>query len=729
VTKGFFKELRRRRVFRAGALYIIGAWVVLQVADLAFPGLGIPENAIRFVWAGAIALLPAALLLGWRFDIAKGRLVRTPPAGQDDLRGIGRADYVLLTATGLFAVLTTAFLSVEILATRAPLDASPAPSEITPKTIAVLPFTNLSGEASNEPFTLGIHDDLLTHISRISGIRVISRTSVMRLEPGMGVRDIGRTLGVANVLEGGLQRIGDRIRINVQLIDTLDDRHLWAETFDRELTTQNVFDIQTEIASAITDRLRATLSPRDEASLGRQPTENLAAYEAYLLGRQKTATRNRGDLFEARDYFQKAIALDPDYAVALVGLADANLLLQNYGFIPTDDALAQALPALERALTLDDELGAAWASMGLGRTAQRDYAGAEAFFRRAIELDPNNAKAYHWYGDMLMLYLGKPGEAASLLEKARMLDPLSPTITITLGEALEALGQFDEALTLYQKALEIEPGYPNAYHLIGFQYRAIRARLDEAVVQFRHELAMEPARDPAHLALTYLDLGDAETAEYWIQRGLQRNPTGVNPILAEAMLHCYRGDDESALLAAEKLLKVSPANNTALVVMVAFGRFEEALKHFTPLYPGLSCEGDPRVSRATLFPAINLSLAYERAGRDECAARLLDGALAVIRQMPRLGQRGYGIADVEIYARLGQTRLALDTLRQAIDEGFRMAWWSQGEISPHMASLRDEPEFIGMMNEIRAAMADQLERLRKRESADELPRVPDLPLD
>lgn len=722
----FVNELRRRRVFRVAAIYIVGAWVVLQAADLAFPGLHIPESAIRYIWIGAIVGFPVAVIFGWRFDIVGGRIVRTPAVAAEENVGLSRTDFAMLAALTVVVGVITYGLIVDILETQMPQVSQVLASDIDPKSIAVLPFTNMSGDESNEPFASGIHDDVVTHISKISGIKVISRTSVARIDTHMRIPDIGQLLRVATVLQGGMQRIGDRVRINTQLIDAASDQHLWGETFDRELTTMNIFAIQSEIAAAIADKLRVSLSPQDEAKLNRMPTQNLQAYEAFLLGKQRMKTRTRAELIRAIDYFKKAVDLDPQYALAYVGLADANLLLNNYGYLPLNEALAEAERALSTALALDDRLGAAYASLGLSRNRQGDTDGAVAAYKRAIELNPNYAAPYHWYGNLLMNSLGQPDAGVPLLENARELDPLSPIINVTLGEALEGLGRFSEAMALYRKAIEIEPDYPGAYFLIGSQYRAVFGRMDEAVRWHRQELALEPARGPSVLGLVYLDLGDDEKAEYWIDRAVRMHPEWYQPNTVMAFLHRYRGDEAEALQVARRLLTIAPGNNTSLVTFVTYGRYQEALATIAPAYPELDCSVEPMIGRNNLSQAINLSLALQETGERECADRLLNKALGKMQEMPRLGARGYGIADVEIYARQGNTRKALDTLRQAINEGYRQYWWAQGSGSPHMVSLLEEPEFRVMMEEIRTDMSAQLARVREMEANGDLAPVPEL---
>jgi tetratricopeptide (TPR) repeat protein len=224
--------------------------------------------------------------------------------------------------------------------------------------------------------------------------------------------------------------------------------------------------------------------------------------------------------------------------------------------------------------------------------------------------------------------------------------------------------------------------------------------------------------------LYYLDLGDDAEAEYWINRALTLAPEHAAPNVALAFLYRYRNDRERALRVARKLQDIVPGNNTSLVTLVNFGQYREALDEFTPLYPELQCDEQLSVTRLNVFAALNLSLAFEQTGDMECAALLLSEVLARIKTLPRLGTAGYGIADVEAYARLGKRDEAIASLRHAIDSRYRAFWWSQGEKSAHTASLRDDPEFTAMMEELKADMALQLARVREMRVNGELPDIP-----
>lgn len=726
---GFLAELRRRRVFRVAAAYVVAAWIVVQVASEAFPAIAVPESTIRSVWIALILGFPVALVFGWRFDFVGGRITHTPTSESSleaDL-SLQRADYIILTALVLVAGLIVYGLAREITVTQTSGEVAAPGISAPARSVAVLPFENISQIEENTPFTSGIHDDLLTRLAKISSLKVISRTSVLQYRGTTKTApQIAAELGVATILEGGVQRYGDKVRINVQLIDAQSDEHLWAETYDRDLTTRNVYAIQTEIAENITTALDSALTPEDREQLAKVPTEDLDAYYAYLLGKQRMINRNSVALQQAADYFQRAIELDPGYALAYVELADTYMLLGDYGDLSLHEMLAKALPALNTALRLDDGLAQAHASMGAISAKTGNYVAAEAAFARAIALDPNYATAYHWYGDVLVTYLRRPEAAIPHLQKALALDPLSPALNVTLGQALENLGRFDEAMSRYLRTIEIEPSYASPYLLIGDLYRFVYGQLDEGIRWRFKGMAKDPglAFGLSGTGLYYLDLGDEAEAEYWINRAAALGPEQAAPNAALAILYRYRNDRESALQVARRLLKIVPGNNTSLVTLVNFGRHREALQEFAPPHPELQCGNQLSVTRFNVFLAINLSLALEETGDAKCATLLLNKIIARLKTLPRLGSKGYGIADVEAYARLGKRDEAIASLRHAIDHHYRANWWAQGEKSAHTLSLREDPEFTAMMRELKADMALQLARVREMRANGELPDIP-----
>jgi TolB-like protein/DNA-binding winged helix-turn-helix (wHTH) protein/Flp pilus assembly protein TadD len=601
----------------------------------------------------------------------------------------------------------------------------PAPG----RSVAVLPFANLSQDAAAEPFTNGIYDDILTRISKIHGLKVIARTSMERLDPALSIREIGTKLGVAAVLEGGVQRVGDRIRINVQLNDCETEAHLWAETYDRELTAVNIFAIQSEIATSVADALKATLSPEEQDRFATAPTQNLVAYQAYLLGRQHLLGEMAAEMAAAGDYFQQAIDLDPAFALAYVGLADSYTLQTYLGGLPPDEGLVKAQAAVDKALELNDRLGEAHNSLAGIKDERGDLEGAEAAYQRALELKPNYARSYHWYGVMLREKLGRPEEALSMFLRAAELDPLSGVIMRNVAAALHTLGRFEESLTWLERSVELDPGFSGSYADIGFHHWSVSGQLDEAVVWYAKAMAIGPGEPdhPIWLGRLYLDLGDPGKAEFWIERSIELRPGRPEGKVEMSFLHLYRGDEPTAVDHARKALADFPRRSGPVLLLrnheLRAGRYAEARNLFGEIHPEL-LRDNPEVGRMNWGEAIDLALVLFKTGEKERADLLLNRSLQYIQTKPRLGGNGYSSLDAQIFALQGKTQKALSTLREAIDEGWRSYWWYIFEHEPNLESLRGEPEFQSMLDEVRADMAAQLEHVREMERNGELPMIP-----
>jgi TolB-like protein len=292
----FFNELRRRRVFRTAGLYVVAAWVILQVGDLAFESWEVPAQAMRFLWIALLVLFPLALLFGWRYDITSSGIVRTPKDGGDSSLKLQATDYGILAALGAIVVFSAYFIAQEVsglpgVDVPALESADASLSDADPLSIAVLPFATRSSQDETAFFADGMHDDLLTSLANVSALKVISRTSVLEFrDTAKSLREIAGELGVANILEGGVQAAGDNVRINVQLIDARTDEHLWAKTYDRRLTVDNLFAIQSEIVERIAGELAATLTADQRRRINAQPTDNMEAYRSYILGKNRFAT-------------------------------------------------------------------------------------------------------------------------------------------------------------------------------------------------------------------------------------------------------------------------------------------------------------------------------------------------------------------------------------------------------------------------------------------------------
>jgi len=714
---GLVTELRRRNVFRMAVLYLVAAWLIMQVAEVVIALASLPAWAGSLVLTGLAIGFPITLVFSWFYELTPGGLaLEKDVASVDSLTHITgrRIDFIVISLLAAAVILFAAHTWW--------------PTALIDKSIAVLAFENMSDDPEQEYFSDGISEELLNRLAKVDDLRVISRSSSFSFKgKEFDIPTVAKQLNVAHVLEGSVRRMGDSVRVTAQLVDASTDSHLWSESYDRELTTQNIFAIQSEIAAAIADKLRATLSRQDQANLSNVPTLSLEAYQAYLLGKQRMISRASTSLEQSSGYFQRAIEIDPDFALAYVGLAETYMLLGDYAGLSLDEMLSNAEPAISKALELDGELVQAYVAKGAVRSKAGDISAAVDAFQRAVELDPNYSKAYHWYGDVLLNRLQQPDAALPLLENAYALDPVSPALIVTVGQALSGLGRFEEAMEFYEKALEVEPAYAGTYHLIGSLHAYVYGRLDLGV---RWSLA-SAARDPRYvtnlhaLGIYYLALGDDTQAEYWTNRALSIGPDRYLPNRAAAFLYFHRRNEKNFSDAAIRVQAIAPGNNTTLLMLVASGRYREAQRIAAAYFPEFACDREPEVSRLNLFPAINVSLALEEIGDRECADRLRDKALEQMRFMPRLGAFGYGLADVEVYARQGRTERALAAFRRAIDDGYRVFWWTQDERNPHTVLLRDEPEFKAMMDEIRADMASQLERVRDMQANDESVSIPE----
>jgi eukaryotic-like serine/threonine-protein kinase len=351
------------------------------------------------------------------------------------------------------------------------------------KTIAVLPFNNLSENKEDEYFSDGIMEDILTQLSKIADLNVISRTTVMQYKgTKKTLKEIGKELNAGVVLEGSVRRSGDRIRIASQLIDAEADRHLWAETYDRDM--KDVFAIQSDVANEIAAALKAKLSPAEKERIEKKQTENMEAYQFYLKGRFYWNKRTATDLQKAIDNFNQAIEQDPNYALAYAGLASTFVILPEYSSFSPKEVIPKAEAAVKKALALDGSLAEAHAVLGIIKTNYDwDWDGAESEYRKAIELNPNYPTAHHWYYVHLSC-LCRFDEAFSEIKRAQVLDPLSVIINDNVGEALYLMRRYDEALDQFNKTLELDPNHPITHEYLGLIYLT-QGKSDQAIAELQ----------------------------------------------------------------------------------------------------------------------------------------------------------------------------------------------------------------------------------------------------
>jgi tetratricopeptide (TPR) repeat protein len=446
----------------------------------------------------------------------------------------------------------------------------------------------------------------------------------------------------------------------------------------------------------------------------------MAALEEYFSGRQNAATRTVHALIKAETHFQQAIKLDPDFALAYVGLADAVVLQNVYGSLPEDEMLAKAEPFLHKALALDKNLGEAYASLGGLNYHIKAFEKSEAAYKYAIELNPNYATTYHWYGTLLIDGFDRVMESFTMTAKAAELDPLSCTINTNLGVVHDVLGDFDAAVSQYHRVIDIDPTYAVVYPLMGFVYWEGYGDLVAAQPWFIQGVERSPASPnyPAYIGLLYLDLGDDKQAAHWIDKAIEVGATTYRPNVAKALLALYRGDDQAIAAYAAKAMEYRPNvwwGWAALAQLrnddLRANRPQQALERYEREFPALADTEGLQVNRTNFRVAIDYSLVLARSGNQQRANGLLDRCMKFINTIPRMGQEGHWIADAAIHALRGDTQAALTALRDAIDQGWRANWWYFLNHDPNFNAVRDEPKFQAIVKELRSDMADQLSRL------------------
>src|SRR5438477_9104127 len=441
---GFFGEVRRRKVYRVAAAYIIAAGGIIQLASAAFPAWELPNWTLRVLIVCVLMGFPVALMLAWAFDITADGIQATPDVAAP--RTHRRRNVFMLVATGVIMSASAGFFLLPRVSAHK-----------CDKSIAVLPFENLSDEKGNAYFADGIQDDVLTNLSKVGDLKVISRTSVMPYRgKTSNVREIGKALGVATILEGSVRRIGNRVRVNVQLINADTDEHLWAEDYDRDLT--DVFAIQSDLAQKIARELQAKLSPTEKAQIERKPTENSEAYLAFVQAHDLCTRPDklRPTIEKAEQLYEKATKLDPNFADAFAGLAWVEDWMY-HDFDPTAARKEKARAAANEAIRLQPDLPEAHLALGFYHYyCERNYQAALNEFAIAKRSLPNSAEVYMAVGSIERRQ-GKWAESTANFEKATALSPKDAFLLENLADNYRANKNFEETDKLYDRAIEAAP--------------------------------------------------------------------------------------------------------------------------------------------------------------------------------------------------------------------------------------------------------------------------------
>ncbi len=514
--KNFFAELKRRNVYKVAIAYGVVAWLLIQVATQVFPFFEIPNRVVRLVVLVIIIGFPIALIVAWAFELTPQGLKRTEVADAMPTRPSARRAWIYVVIIGGALALGLFFLGRYTGLRRSEGTAS------AEKSIAVLPFDNLSRDPDNAYFAEGIQDEILTRLAKIADLKVISRTSTQQYQSKPGnLSEIAKQLGVAHIVEGSVQKSGDAVRVNVQLIEAANDSHLWADTFDRKLT--DIFSVESEVAKAIADQLRAKLTGREEQVIVARPTDNPDAHDAYLRGlayNLKTAN-SPGNSLGAQKYLREAVRLDPKFALgwALLSFVEARGYLTQT-LQPTVALREEARQAAETALTLQPNLGEAVLAKGYYHYfCLKDYDTALRYFEQARQFLPNSSRI----PESLAYVARRQGQwdrSESYFNEAERLDPRNVNLLIQRAQSYNALRRFPEALRKLDQILDITPDDQGT--LI----------LKAAIVQAKGDLPGASAiLAPLHPNAD--DTADLETQVY--QAILERRPAQIIPRLKEVL--------------------------------------------------------------------------------------------------------------------------------------------------------------------------------------------------
>lgn len=717
------KELKRRNVFKVGIAYLVSCWLIIQVADILLESIGAPAWVLQTVFVALGVGFFITLFFAWAFELTPEGVKRekdvdrnqsiTPQTGRKLNNTI-----LIMMALAIAYLLYDKFVgplrpgpepfSQDIISETAetgergaltPVDAN------SKQSIAVLPFENRSNREEDQFFTDGIHDDLLTTIARIGSMKVISRTSVMEYrDTTKKIPEIAKELGVANILEGGIQRAGDQVRINVQLIDAQTDEHLWAEIFDRELTARNLFAIQSEISQKIADALHTTLSPEETERINTMPTQNLDAYNAYMRGKQLLATRAAVNIEESTREFRRAVDLDPEFALAWVGLADSFYLLGFYGTTDNEEALAIRQEASARALEIDPGLGEAYVSLGAILYDLSKYDEMDSAFQKAIELSPNYATSYHFYSGKLDRFSRKQ-ETLDLMRKAAQLDPRSAIIGSNLAEVYALQGSYSRAEHQFKKVIELNPNFPRGYQGLAAFYGNYVGRFDLAIQNSQIALTMDPGSlyDLNGLVNYLLQIDDQEAAIRY-----REELAGINDqdwrLGWSDMLISQANGDASGVRKAWNWMKPRLPISTSIIpsaamLTLANGDLAQARDIYLEADPGwMNPEEWERLVDRDPTSACLLAWTLTKNGEEALGAALLDQSLAFMATLPGMVEHADIWNAQFCYLAAGDKEQALGLIETQLSHN-HLFWWKVYDQLPMYEQIRDEPRYQAMMAE------------------------------
>ena len=688
----FFAELKQRKVFRVGAAYLVMAWLAVQVASIALPAFDAPGWAMR-VFILVVALgFPIALMLSWAFELGPRGLHLAPGKGVS--RRLLAACVVLIGATVAWYFLAQPALQRQI-----------AESE---RSIAVLPFVNLGGNQHNDYFSDGLAETTLDMLARVPSLKVIARSSSFSFRgDAIDIRDVGRQLDVAHLLQGSVQQDGDRVRVSVQLVRAADGAQLWSQRFDRKI--KDVFAIQDEIAREVVAAIRVSLPAGGSESLTPGGTRNVAAYEEFLRGYKLLWTRQIADMARAKAHFEKALALDPDYMQAMaMALMAEQMIGSNTGTLRKEDS-QRLKDGYDEVLARQPAL--AEAHVGRANVRQRlgDMEGALQDYRKGIELRPSFAVAHQWLAELLFYELEDLDGAVASFQRAMELDPITPQIRLAYARALVAQNRGTEALALLTEVHMRHPGNDNA----AMDLSRLQSELGDLTGALRtlHETAGRGGdRQRMHLQ-TCLILVTAShpQAGACVDAMPAQLASRPDTLILKLMLSLQRQDRNEAI----RLLDLAgmPLQELDTLVLVSLGETELASNSLQRNAPGLLAQ--PATFRrldVLMYPAAAYLLFGQ--GKAAQAKTLLEQGLRHFSNAPGQGELARGWSEVSAHAMLGNQTAACAALKRNMDSGF-LIFRSDMQMYPALADFRSSNCYLEATRAMQEHVEQQIDAARR----------------
>jgi len=714
VSRSLLAELQRRNVLRVAATYAVVAWLLIQISATVLPMFGAPAWIARAVVVVLVLAFVPLLVLSWAFELTPQGLktqAEADAAGLPSRLGGSRVNVaigiLLVLALGLFAMgrysATPDTVASDAVTRVASVDDAKK-EPVTPEdaSIGVLPFVNMSADKDNEYFSDGLSETLLNMLAQVPDLKVAGRTSSFAFKgKNEDLRKIGGALGVANVLEGSVQRVGETVRITAQLIAVSDGTHRWSKSYDRKL--DDVFKIQDEIATEVVGALRVAMLPQARARLTLKRTDNVAAYEEYLQGVALMPRRKVSEMREAAKHFERAIEMDPGFARAYVGAADSYLLLEQYGRHDAE-LVARAKRHVERALEIAPDLGDAHATLAFFLASTENRERVEPEFKRAIELAPSYATAFLWYGAHLRSKPGRSAESLSMLQRAASLEPLSPIVQSNLGTSQHNAGLIAESRATMDSLATRFPDFP-AGHL----YAAIHARHRGDLVGALRALRDYEAADPESFQFRVLDciglyqFGAGARAEECVARFALAAPHERRVKEAQAWSALVSGDAAQAAT----LMHPRMAPELQILILLNLGRAPDAMAIARERFSDLLITPAPQVRANQREDALLIGSLLLQAGQKQAGRALLHRVLEASPRGVSIDELESPWVDATAHSLLGSRDEAIADLARTIAQG-RFTHLHQLDGDLILSGLRNHPRYEATVAPARAKAAEQV---------------------